>query len=196
MKIGIDIDGVLTDIEKYICDYGTKFCYENNIPINIEHIYYDERKLFGWDKEQDTKFWNDYLENYVKNSKPRDCTVEVINKLKEHNEIYLITARNDYGLPLEDREKMPEFTKKWLEDNKIYYDKLVFKPDSEKLDYCLENGIDVMIEDSPNNVKNISSKMKVMCYNCMYNEGIEGENIIRVYGWYDILEKMSMKLPK
>ena len=46
MKIGIDIDGVLTDIEKYICDYGTKFCYENNIPINIEHIYYDERKLF------------------------------------------------------------------------------------------------------------------------------------------------------
>ena len=164
MKIGIDIDGVLTDIEKYICDYGTKFCYENNIPINIEHIYYDERKLFGWDKEQDTKFWNDYLENYVKNSKPRDCAVEVINKLKEHN--------------------------------KIYYDKLVFKPDSEKLDYCLENGIDVMIEDSPNNVKNISSKMKVMCYNCMYNADIEGENIIRVYGWYDILEKMSMKLPK
>ena len=99
-------------------------------------------------------------------------------------------------MPLEDREKMPEFTKKWLEDNKIYYDELVFKPDSEKLDYCLENGIDVMIEDSPNNVKNISSKMKVMCYNCMYNADIEGENIIRVYGWYDILEKMSMKLPK
>ena len=29
MKIGIDIDGVLTDIEKWQLDYGSKFYYEN-----------------------------------------------------------------------------------------------------------------------------------------------------------------------
>lgn len=191
MKIGIDIDGVLTDIEKHICDYGTKFCYENNIPINIKHIFYDEMKTFNWNQEQAIKFWNEYLEDYVKNFKPRDCAVEVINKLKENNEIYLITARNDYGLPMKDRNKMPEFTRKWLEDNKIYYDKLVFKPDNEKLEYCLENNVEIMIEDSPNNVENISKKMKVLCYNCMYNEGIEGENITRVYSWYDILSKIG-----
>ena len=29
MKIGIDIDGVLTDIEQWQLDYGSKFYYEN-----------------------------------------------------------------------------------------------------------------------------------------------------------------------
>ncbi len=192
MKIGIDIDGVLTDIERYIVDYGTKYCYENNITIDIKNVEYDEMKTFNWNERQAMKFWNEYLEDYVKNCKPRTYAVEVINKLRKNNEIYLITARNEYGLPMEDSKKMPEFTKKWLEDNEIYYDKLVFKPDSEKLEYCLENNIDIMIEDSPNNIKNISEKMKVMCYNCMYNEDIEGKNIIRVYSWYDILSKLEI----
>jgi uncharacterized HAD superfamily protein len=191
MKIGVDIDGVLTDIEKFICDYGTKFCYENNIPINIKNIYYDEAKMFNWNKEQDIKFWNTYLELYVKEGKLRDFAVEVISKLKEKNEIHIITARNDYGLPTEDNDKMPTFTKKWLEDNNIDYNKLVFCSDAEKIDYCIENKIDIMIEDSPVNIKNMSKYMKVMCYNCLYNEGVEGENITRVYGWYDILSKIE-----
>ena len=191
MKIGIDIDGVLIDIEKYICDYGTKFCYENNLPINIKNVYYDEIQTFNWTPKQAIKFWNEYLEEYVKNSMPRNFAVEVINKLKENNEIYLITARNEYGLPEEHKYKMQEFTKKWLEDNKIYYNKLVFKPDKEKLEYCLENNIEIMIEDSPTNIESISKKMKVLCYNCMYNESIKGENITRVYSWYDILSKIE-----
>lgn len=191
MKIGIDIDGVLTDIERYILDCGTKYCYENNIQINLKNVDYDEMKTFNWNQEQSLIFWNDYLEDYVKDFKPRAYAVEVLNKLKVSNEIYLITARNDYGLPIEDKNKMPEFTKKWLEDNKIYYDKLVFKPDSEKLDYCLENAIDVMIEDSPNNIINISKQVPVICYNCEYNAKVSGNNIIRVYSWYDILSKIE-----
>ena len=49
MRIGIDIDGVLTDIETFWLDYGSKYCVENNIPLNIaEEIDYDESKtLFG-----------------------------------------------------------------------------------------------------------------------------------------------------
>lgn len=191
MKIGIDIDGVLTDIERYILDCGTKYCYENNMQIDLKNINYDEMKTFNWNEKQALKFWNDYLVDYVKNYKPRDYAVEVINKLKKDNEIYIITARNDYGMPKVDSGKMPEFTKNWLEENKIYYDKLVFKPDCEKLDYCLENGIDVMIEDSPNNIINISKQVPVICYNCEYNTKVSGNNIIRAYSWYDILSKIE-----
>jgi len=28
MKIGIDVDGVLTDVIKYECDYGSKYFFE------------------------------------------------------------------------------------------------------------------------------------------------------------------------
>ena len=32
MNIGVDIDGVLTDMERMAIDYGTKMCVEKNIP--------------------------------------------------------------------------------------------------------------------------------------------------------------------
>ena len=31
MKIGIDIDGVLTDLVTFHLDYGIKYAYENNL---------------------------------------------------------------------------------------------------------------------------------------------------------------------
>ena len=42
MRIGIDIDGVITDIERFIADYGTKYCIENNM--NIQNIIKFVRK--------------------------------------------------------------------------------------------------------------------------------------------------------
>ena len=35
MNIGIDIDGVLLDLERFAIDYGTKFCIEENLDIKI-----------------------------------------------------------------------------------------------------------------------------------------------------------------
>ena len=36
MKIGIDIDGVLIDLERYVIDYGTKMCVEKQWKINLK----------------------------------------------------------------------------------------------------------------------------------------------------------------
>lgn len=45
MKIGIDIDGVLQNMQEFILDYGAKFCYENNIKFEIHDDEYDEAKM-------------------------------------------------------------------------------------------------------------------------------------------------------
>ena len=65
MRIGIDIDGVLTDMEKFLADYGSKYCIENNLPVNIKEIEYDEFKTFNWTEEQGIKFWNEYIIYYA-----------------------------------------------------------------------------------------------------------------------------------
>lgn len=184
MRIGIDIDGVLVDIERFMIDYGTKYCYENNISYYVEEEY-DVEKAFNIPIEEADKMWKKIIEFYVTKYPIRFFAKEVIDSLKENNEIYIITARNDeelYG-------KMEEFTKKWLSDNEVKYDKLIFTKGS-KLPYCIENGIDIMIEDSPKNIKDISSKLPVLCFNCSYNRNVEGENITRVYSWYDVLDKI------
>lgn len=191
MRIGIDIDGVLTDIERFLADYGTKFCIENNLPINIIEGEYDEKKTFNWTEEQTIKFWNEYIVYYATEYLPREFAPEVINKLKkDEHEIYIITARNDYGVPKEYSGKMKELVSKWLKDNNICYDKIIYTEGS-KLPYCVGNYIEIMIEDSPKNIKDLSTKIPVLCFNCKYNQNVKGKKITRVYSWYDVYSKIK-----
>lgn len=190
MKIGIDIDGVLADIARFTIDYGTKFRYDNHICSAVIDDEYDEAKALGLTLEQAEKFWNMYLGFYATKYPARDFASEIIHKLKEKHEIYIITARNEEGLPPETYGQMQDMVKQWLIDNKIEYDKLIFTTGS-KLPCCIENKIDVMIEDSPRNIEDISTKVPVLCFDNPYNKKIEGENITRVYSWYDVLSKIE-----
>lgn len=190
MKIGIDIDGVLTDIGRFIVDYGQKFCIENGIDFKVHEEEYDEVNALGITDEQNEQFWNNYLEYYATEYPVRDFAVEIISKLKKENEIYIITARNEEGLPASSYGTMKTLVKNWLEKNKIEYDELVFSKGS-KLPYCIERNIDVMIDDSPCNVLDISSKIPVLCFHNPYNRSLNGDNITRVYSWYDVLDKIN-----
>ena len=195
MNIGIDIDGVLTDLEKAIIDFGTKMSVEEKWPIKIDVSKYWEVEALEWTQEQADKFWNKYLVEYVVESKPRMFSEEIIEMLKkEENNIYIITARNEYGMPPEYYGKMQELTREWLKNQDIKYDKLIFARDSEKLHQCIENNVEIMIEDSPNNIEDISKKIKVIKFDCQYNKQVNGENIITAYSWYhiyDIIKKFN-----
>ena len=188
MRIGIDVDGCITDVARFVSDYGIKFCYENKIEYKIKEDEYNEAKALGISAEHAEKFWNEYLPYYATQYRTRDFASEVIKNLKEKHEIYIVTARNEEGLPQEVYGKMKEMVLKWLEDNRILYDKIIFTKGS-KLPYCLENNIDIMIEDSPRNILEVSTKIPVLCFDNPYNKEIEGKNIQRVYSWYDVLSK-------
>ncbi len=193
MRIGIDIDGVLTNIERFIVDYGTKFCIENNLPIEIETGYYDESKAFHWTEEQTLKFWNEYIVYYATKYPVRDFASEVIHKLKEEgHEIYIVTARNEYGLTDEYYGKMRELVDAWLKDNDICYDKIIYTEGS-KLPYCVGNYVELLIEDNPEQVKNVAEKLPVFCFDNQYNKNVEGKNITRVFSWYDVYDKIKNK---
>ena len=187
MNIGIDIDGVLTNFERELLDYGTKMCVEENWDINIKLNEYDEEKSFNWNEEQAIKFWNKYLVKYVKESRPRAFAPETIQKLQqEGNKIYFITARNEYGMPPKYYGKMQELTKKWLKKHSIKYEKLIFAENKQKLQQCIENNVDIMIEDSPNNIQYMSEKIKVIKFDCQYNRHVDNDNVITAYSWYHI----------
>ncbi len=180
MKIGIDIDGVLTDISRFYLDYGAKFALENNIDEIANPNGYEIEEILNLEEGTHKKFWNQYDNYYTKAKYTREFAPEVIEKLKnEGNEIYLITARN----PEEEK-----WTTNWLKENNIYYDKLVFTDRKDK--YCKDNNIDLMIEDSVSNILEISKLIPVICLDNRYNKECEGENITRCYSWYDIYSKI------
>lgn len=194
MKIGIDIDGVLTDIEQWQLDFGSKYFYEN-YNMNIKnHKGYETFEIFEVDQKLDDEFWEKYFIDYSKNIEIRKFANEVIKKLKDDgHEIYIITARGSFlshSAHVMSYEDNKTIVLNWLEKNNIVYDKIIFSPE-DKLDICIENNIDLMIEDKVANINKISSEIPVICFNAGYNESCNGNNIIRCYSWYDIYTKIK-----
>lgn len=194
MRIGIDIDGVLTDIEKWQLDYGSKFYYENYKMEIQNYNAYETNDIFNVSQKLDDEFWKKYFIDYSKNVEPRKFADEVTRKLKEDgNEIYIITARGSFlshsktAMLYEENKRI---VLKWLKENNISFDKIIFSPE-DKLEICMENNIDVMIEDKVDNIDKISSKIPVICMNASYNEKCNGAKIIRCYSWYDIYAKIN-----
>ena len=193
MRIGIDIDGVLTDIEQWQIDVGSKFYYEKYNKKIINPMGYDFSEIFEIEENLDSELWREYIFDYAINEPARKYAGEVINELKkEGNEIYIITARFLTDKDTKIGEKMRNIVIKWLEQYNICYDKIIFTPE-EKLDICLENNIDLMIEDKVDNINTISEKIPVICFDARYNQECLGKNIIRCYSWYDIYEKIRNK---
>lgn len=193
MRIGIDIDGVLTDFEKWQLDFGSKFFIKYNKNIVVPDGY-DSNTVFNITQKMDSEFWEKYLYDYAKNEPARKFAGEVIDILKEKGyEIYIITAR--YLTDRDDHlgERMRNIVKEWLVKNNINYDKIIFSPE-DKYDICKDNNIDIMIEDKVDNINKISKILPVICFDASYNKSCIGNNIYRVYTWYDIYYTIMNKI--
>ena len=191
MRIGIDIDGVLTDIEQWQLDYGSKTVFEQYHKGIVNSKGYDIKEIFDVDKNFDDEFWKKYLYDYAKNEPARKFANEVTKKLSDDgNKVYIITARFLTDRKTAEGEKMREIVRNWLKENEIYYDEIIFSPE-DKLEICLNSNIDVMIEDKVDNINKISKYIPVICFNAGYNKGCKGENIYRAYSWYDIYSKIK-----
>ena len=193
MKIGIDIDGVLTDEHTYVLDNGTKYFSENNISYIVNRNVYDSEEIFGVSEDEYNNFWKEYIFFFFSNISIRCNASDIIKKLKEKgNEIFIITSRSFTTYENENKDKMQYLVKEWLNKNSVLYDEIIFT--REKADICKQKNIDLMIEDKPENIEDISKEIPVIVYDCPYNEKIYN-NVIRCYSWYDIYEKIE-KLEK
>ena len=194
MNIGIDLDGVLTNYRQFAIEQGQKYCRENNKgKLENPEAYY-MKDMYNWDEETDYDFWIKNIFLYAKENPAIQGASENIKKLKEDGHtIFIITARKfatpDDNCEQEIKEKMKKTVKEWLIKNKIEYDYVIFSKE-DKSKNIIENDIDVMIEDSPNNLKNLSKLTKMICYDWPYNKGIENDNIYRCYNWNEIYDKI------
>lgn len=194
MNIGIDLDGVLTNYRQFAIEQGQRYCRENNKGKLENPKAYYMKDMYNWDEETDYDFWIKNIFLYAKENPAIQGASENIKKLKENGHtIFIITARKfatpDDNCKEELKEKMKETVKEWLAKNKIEYDYIIFSKE-DKSKNIIENDIDVMIEDSPNNLKNLSKLTKMICYDWPYNKGIENDNIYRCYNWNEIYDKI------
>lgn len=183
MKIGIDLDGVVFDSEKSMRVYSELYdiqVLERNSTVDRQELLFQKR--YSWSEDEKQDFLNRYHEKTIVESNFMPGAKEILEILKqEGHELIIITARG--GL----NKKMIDITKKRLEESKMdIFDKYYFATEN-KAEVCINENIDVMIDDAYGNCKSISeNKIKTIylkdapCYN------LENEYVKVLYNWGEI----------
>lgn len=130
MRIGIDIDGTITDVNDKL--KNAKFQYTNRLNKHFSEL----------SREDNKEFLKTIHEEITFSAEPRQGAVQAIKELHDMgNEIYIITSRCEcYHVNVYER------TYKWLIENNILFDKLIVNAlHKEKI--CVENDIDLIIDD-------------------------------------------------
>lgn len=192
--IGVDIDGVINDLTLFHVACGTKYCLDNNILYTVINNCIDSADIFQWDAYTDRLFWEQYYLHLLLYSKYiRPFVSEVTKRLvDEGHTLIFVTARKDQDLPSAEPQSMFNITSRYLQENHIFYSDLVLSQSKEKV--IISRHIDLMIEDNPLFFQKCSCLLDIplLCFDTSYNTQISGKNIVRVYSWYDILQKVHL----
>ena len=191
MNVGIDIDDTITNSSEVFVKYARIYNETHNITYKINTSELDQNKAFGWSIDNQKEFASQYLKQILKEATPNKDAVEVIKIIKKLGcNIFLITARKDSEF-----SGMYDFTKQWLIENNIVFDKLIVNCD-DKLKECISHNVKLFIDDNYFTCKKIFDykKIKVLLYETIYNKKYDNSELVRVQNWKQILEKINKTL--
>ena len=190
MKIGIDIDNVISNMDDTLLNEYLKHDKELRGTGIINHNPYNVRcGMFDWSKEEEETFYKENIERMAKDFRPLNGAKRIINKLKsDGNDIYIISGR-DNGEYSEPRE----MTEEWLKKYEINYDELILTNAYDKhakTIECKRYKIDIMIEDNIATCQDLKENgIQVLLMNTRYNQ--ENKELERALSWNDIYSKIS-----
>lgn len=178
LKIGIDVDGVLTDFEWFIDYFGTKYLKKKKLSYSIfRPDSYSFKSKFNCSDDVEHNFFKKHLIWYANHIPIRENAAQTINELKrEGHTIYIITARilTDENSIL--GSLMRFFLRKWLHNNNVKYDSIYFvnfkNSAIEKAELCKKLNLDFYIEDEPTNVEEVKKHCEVICISAKYNNNL------------------------
>lgn len=128
MKIAIDIDDTISNTKQNNIDILRKYNYKENCRKDFEIKTFDQ-------------FIEKHKDEILNTMKPIDNASEVINRMYEENEIYIVSARNINGyVPW--KETVEFFCNYNIPFDRMYLDC------QEKGLLCNQLGIDLIIDDS------------------------------------------------
>ncbi len=180
MRIGIDIDDVITDTSIAMQEYIEKYDTDGEVKKYMVEVMRGEIPTPGI-----KKFLEENGISFFKKTQIKPDAVRVINQLLENgHEVFLITSRG------EERFKGTEsYTLEFLKKNKIGYTGIFFNS-HDKARICKENKIDVMVDDSAKFCIEIQNEnIRSILFTSEVNKTIEAD-IPRVNNWLELEEML------
>jgi len=180
IKLGMDIDSVITEINPVILD---KLNTHNGLVLEIEDIViYNLPKLYGVKRDVFNSILKDI--DYV-NLPAIVGSIYSLHRLPlEGYEIHLISHRDC-------RQGLKEETEQWFKNKGVpKYKSLTLT--EHKVQRAKELELDMMIEDSPKQAMDfVNNNIPIILFDYPYNRNIESDLIYRVSGWTEAREVIN-----
>ena len=193
MIIGVDADGVLTDMQEFNYQCGKKH-FKKEIE-NPEG--YSVKEIFNVGKIAELFYGLRYFPKYCKEYPPRENAVAVIQKLRlDGHGLHEITARKFVTYKNFIGSGSRKWFVEWCKNNELIFSSITFCSEKngpeEKYSACKQLGVDIMIDDRPEIVMYLAERgVPVLMMDAPYNQSVKHENITRVFGWQDVYEKIN-----
>ena len=181
MRIGIDIDDVITDTSSSIRKYIDKSDNKGHIYNHIEEVMRGEmptQEIKNFYKDNSINIFRDAI---VK----KDASGVIKNLMDEGNEVFIITSRGEVKF-----SGSEQLTLDYLKAHNINYTKIIFNC-FEKANICKENSIDLMVDDSVKFcVDIVNNNMKSILFTSVVkkNEIVE---VPRVSSWLELQKELE-----
>lgn len=210
MKITFDIDGTLTNFEKFILDNQNYITKKYNIKLtnydgyDIDEMYeiknklieqnYTEKEAENKANEIMNKFWNKFYLKYLL-TPFRKGVKNTLNSLKKYgNEVIIITSRRKAC----DKNLIGFFVRmstilKFRLSN-VKYSKLIFtNSDEEKIEQLKNIKPDIHIDDKESIINSLPSDIKCMYISSSYNKNIDEKKAVKVdtYENWNLINKID-----
>ena len=154
MKIGIDIDGVLFDFEKELKNRAELYdLLELNGKGIVDNNKFNLEERYGWNKVDGERFIEKYFIQVSEIVNIMPGAKEVINLLKKDNHRLIIISSRGH-----DNIEMQRIAEKRLEKENLKFNKYYWKV-LDKLQICLKEKIDIMIDDNYSVCKELSDNL-------------------------------------
>ena len=191
MKVAIDIDGTIYDTEKYFRVQAELFdidVLQKNSLINRGALWANNRD--SWNEDENKEFMGT-LQDITRKSNLIPGSKEVINKFQNMGiETIVVTARGSVGF--DNFEEMMKDIEDKLDHDNLHFDKIFWK-NLDKVDTCLRENVDFLIDDSPEVCKRTSSAGVNTIY--LRDAGIEkiepNEHLFEAANWGEIYRIVS-----
>ncbi len=174
MRIAFDLDNTITNTEELYHIYFDKYLKDKNLTekdININLI---------------EEFQHQYLEDVFNNVSIKEDASKYLNLLSKDHDIYIITARNNKYVTLED---INIICKRWLENNDISPKKIITDASLEqKMEACKENNIEIFIDDDLRNIVHVD---KLNIKTILFDDSNYYPKTKRVTNWEELYNEIT-----
>ncbi len=183
MKIGVDLDDTLGHFVPAFIEFHNEK-YGTNLKLE-DFKSFDLQAILGTTESEEQKRVHEFHESpYNENMKPLEGSLEILEKLKKENELFIITARQDM---------IKKETEKWVGENfpnifsKIYFTN---HGKTTKRKICDDFDMDIFIEDNLKYAFECSEpNRKIYLIDSPWNQTDKlPEGVTRVHSWKEIGE--------